>query len=146
MAAHLSDVVKIVDILDHTEGSADRNSSGIDMSGFDSVMIVVKFGDIAAGATTSIKAQQSSDDGSSDAYADLAGTKQSVAATDDNKIFYIDMRRVDEKWIRLVVDKDTSNNTEEMAWAMLYDRGNAPTTHGATVSGETFVGITEGTA
>lgn len=146
MSGFLSDDTKIVDVLDHAEGNSDRTSSSVDCQGFDSALFVVKFGDIAAGATTSIKLQQSSDDGSSDSFADIKGSAQSVAADDDNQIFYVDVQNVGEQFLKLVVDKDASNNTEEMAWALLYDAGNRPTSHPTGVQGETHVRPAEGTA
>lgn len=143
---NLSKNAKIQSILDHAEGATDRTSSAIDMAGFDSVLIVVKFGDIAAGATTSIKAQQSSDDGATDGYSDLAGTGQSVGAGDDNEIFFIDIHRPEKRYLKLVVDKDTSNNTEEMAWAILYNAKDKPVTQPSGVNGEFHLSPSEGTA
>lgn len=142
---NLSRNAKISNALDHAEGTADRNGAIVDMAGFDSLMIVVKFGDIAAGAATSIKAQQGAAAAMGDA-ADLAGSKQTVADDDDNKIFYIDIHRPEERYLRLVVDKDASNNTEEMAWYVQYNAKDKPVTHGATVAGEFHLSPAEGTA
>ena len=69
-------------------GTTDINSSSVDMTAHDGVLFVVAFGAITATAVTSIKAQQSSDDGVADAWSDLAGTAVTVADTDDNKLAY----------------------------------------------------------
>ena len=82
--------------LDHAEGSADRNGAIYDTKGYESVLMVVKFGDIAAGAVTSIKAQSGAASDMSDA-ADLLGTGISVAADDDNQIFIIDLVKPRER-------------------------------------------------
>jgi hypothetical protein len=112
--------------LDHAEGSADRNGEVFDTKGFEGVMMVVKFGDIAGSAVTSIKAQQGAASNLSDA-ADLEGTGISVADDDDNQIFIIDVYRPRERYVRLVVDKDASHNTEEMAWYQGYGARKEPT-------------------
>lgn len=134
--------------LDHAEGATDRNGAGFDTAGLDGVMIITKFGDIAAGATTNVHAEQSSDDGSADAYADLTGTAITVAADDDNQIFIIDVYRPRERYVRGVVDKDTSNNTEEMMIYIGYQAGKKPTTQDLTdeVTYELHVSPAEGTA
>lgn len=122
---NLSAHTQIRTALDHAEGSADRDGAVFDTQGLEGVMMVVKFGDIAAGATTSIKAQQGEQSDLSDA-ADLAGTGQAVADDDDNQIFIIDLYRPRERYARLVVDKDGSNNTEEMAFYIGYGARKKP--------------------
>lgn len=112
--------------LDYASGSADREGLVFDMQGFESVMIVVKFAAIAAGAVTSIKAQQGEAVDSVSAptditdAADLEGTAQTIADDDDNQIFIIDLVKPQERYVRLVVDKDAANATAEMAWYIGY--------------------------
>jgi hypothetical protein len=118
--------VQLRTALDHAEGSADRNGAEFDMSGFDGVMMVCKFGDIGAGAVTTVKAQQDTVTGMGSA-ADLEGTGISVANDDDNQIFVIDIYQPKERFVRLVVDKDAANNTEEMAFYIGYKASKKPT-------------------
>lgn len=134
--------------LDHAEGSADRNGAGLDCANLDWAIAFVKFGDIAAGATTSIKLQQSDDDGSSDNYSDLAGTGITVAANDDNQTFAALIIRPRKRWIRVVVDKDAANNTEEMAWYVAGGARKPPKFASVTdaLTVETHVSPAEGTA
>ena len=68
----------------------DINGTTLDMQGFESVLIVVRMGAITAGAVTSIKAQSTAQSDASDA-ADLTGTSQTIADSDDDETFYIDL-------------------------------------------------------
>ena len=110
----LSENVKITTALDYASGTAVRNGATLDMQGWDGVLILVKFATIATGGTNSIKAQQDSASNMSTA-ADLAGTSQSVADDDDDEVYYIDVYQPRERYVRLVMTKDTSNACAESA-------------------------------
>jgi hypothetical protein len=141
----LSEDVKITSALDYASGTADRSGATLDMKGYDGVLMVVKLATVAAGAVTSIKAQQGAASNLSDA-ADLAGTAQSIADDDDNEVYYIDLYQPRERYVRLVVDKDGSNACAESAVYIQYKGRTAPTTHAAGVTGEGHVAPAEGTA
>ena len=128
--------------------SADRNGAVIDMQGFEGVLMCIKFGDIAGGAVTSIKAQQDTALAFNVDAQDLLGTGQTVADSDDNQIFIIDLVKPLERFVRMVVDKDTSNNTQEMAWYIQYAPGKRPQSNNVTdlVTYELHVSPAEGTA
>jgi hypothetical protein len=123
---NLSAAAKVTTALDYASANADRDGAGLDMSGFEGVLMVVKFAAIAAGAVTSIKAQQSDDDGVADAYSDLLGSKIDVAADDDNQIFIIDLVKPRKRFVRLVVDKDAANVTAESALYIQYGAHKKP--------------------
>lgn len=144
---NLSQNAVIRTALDHAEASADREGAEFDMQGFEGVLMVVKFGDIAAGAATSIKAQQDTATGMASA-ADLEDTKITVAADDDNQIFIIDLYRPRERFVRVYVDKDAANNTEEMAFYIGYGAREMPVvqTLADEVTYELHVSPAEGTA
>lgn len=144
---NLSTSTVIRTALDHAEGSADRNGEVFDTKGFEGVMMVVKLGDIAGSAVTSIKAQQGAASNLSDA-ADLEGTGITVADDDDNQVFIIDLYRPRERYVRVVVDKDASHNTEEMAFYIGYGSRKEPTvmTLANEVTYEKHVSPAEGTA
>lgn len=127
--------------------AADRNGAALDMMNFRGVLMVVTFGAVAAGATTSIKAQQGAASNLSDA-ADLEGTGITVAADDDEQIFIIDLYEPAERYVRVVVDKDTSNNTQEIANYIQYGARVRPTTPAVTdaVTYERHMTPAEGTA
>lgn len=123
-------------------------SSGIDMQNFEGCLFIVPFGPITAGAATSIKVQQSSDDGSSDTYADLAGTSVTVEDDDDNQVFWVDVYRPRERYLKLIVDRGTQNAVVDGIIAIQYGPKNLPTTHDATTvgGGELHASPAEGTA
>ena len=128
-------------------GTTDVESAVIDMQNFEGVQFVVAFGTITAGAVTSIKVQQGAQSDLSDA-ADLAGTGVAVADDDDNKIFYLDVYRPRERYVRLVVDRGTQNAVVDGIFAQQYSPRKKPTTHDTTTvgGGETHASPAEGTA
>lgn len=128
-------------------GTTDIDPTAIDMDGFDSVAFIVQFGAITAGAVTSVKAQQSSDNGVGDAFSDLAGTAQTVADDDDNKAFIIDLFRPSERYVKPYVDRATQNAVVESIIAIQYCARNAPVTQPASIGGyEIHNSPAEGTA
>lgn len=145
---NLSKNAKITQAITPTNGVAattDINGVTLDMSGFEGVLIVVTMGAITATAVTSIKAQQGADSGLSDA-ADLAGTAQVIADTDDDKVFYIDLFRPAKRYVRVLVDRGTANAVVASAEYLQYEPRKAPIAHATGVSGETHVSPAEGTA
>ncbi len=114
-------------------GATSINGSIIDCSGFDGCAIAVHFGAIVAGAATSIKAQAGNDSGLSDA-ADIAGTSVTIADTDDDKVFYIDVQRPQKQYLRLVVSRATQNATLTAVY-LLYDSKVEPVSQAAAVAG-----------
>lgn len=139
--------VKITSALDHAEGTADRNGATLDMQGYDGVLMISHFGDIAGGAVCSVKAQQDTDSGMGTA-ADLEGTGITVAADDDNQIFIIDLYRPLERYVRLVVDNDAANNTEQTALYVQYSGSKMPIDNNVTDAStyELHISPAEGTA
>ena len=127
--------------------AADREGAVLDMMNFRGVLVVVKFGAIAADAVTSIKLQQGAASNLSDA-ADLAGTKIDVAADDDDQIFLLDLYEPVERYVRVVVDKDATHTTQEMAVYLQYGARVRPTTPTVAdeVTYERHVSPAEGTA
>ena len=125
--------------------ATDLNGATLDMSGFEGVLCIVTFGVITAAAVTGIRAQQGAASDLSDA-ADLAGTAQVVADSDDDKVFYIDLFRPRERYVRLVVDRATQNAVVASAEYIQYGPRKAETTHATGVAGETHVSPAEGTA
>jgi hypothetical protein len=144
----LSKNCKITNAISPTAGAAgatDINGATLDMQGFEGALMVVTFGAITAGAVTGIRAAQGAASDLSDA-ADLAGSAQVIADSDDDKTFYIDVKKPAERYVRLVVDRATQNAVVAAAWYIQYGAHKAPTTHGANVAGETHVSPAEGTA
>jgi len=129
-------------------GTADINGATLDMLGYEGVLMIVNFGVITGGAVTSIKAQQDTASGMGTA-ADLEDTGQTIADTDDEKTFYIDLYRPQKRYVRLVVDRGTQNAIVASATYIQYGQKSgrkAPVTHGTNVAGELHVSPDEGTA
>jgi len=145
---NLSKNVKISQCIAPSDGvAADTDLSGavLDMSGFDGVLMIVTFGVITADAVTSIKAQQDTAVGMGSA-ADLEGTGQTIADSDDDGVFYIDLYKPLERYVRLYVDRATQNAVISSAQYIQYKGAKPPASHGSAVSGETHVSPAEGTA
>lgn len=129
-----------------TAGAAattDIDATSVDMSGFEQVTFVVPIGTIVSGAVTSIKAQGSSDNSS---FSDLAGTSQTIADTDDDKTFYVNVVKPSYRYVRLVVDRGTQNATVGGIIAIQSNPKTLPVSHGTSVSGETHISPAAGTA
>ncbi len=145
----LIDGLKITQAVTVTAGAAgttDINGTTLDMSGYDGVLVAVTMGAITGSAVTSIKMQQGSASNLSDA-ADLLGTAQTIADTDDEKTFYIDLNKPTERYVRLVVDRGTQNAVVASATYFQYGPKTLPvSSHGSNVSGETHISPAEGTA
>ncbi|MFA5379721.1 MAG: hypothetical protein WC455_28440 [Dehalococcoidia bacterium] len=144
---NLSNYAKISTALDYASGSADREGAALDMSGFEGVLMIVKFATIAASAVVTIKAQQGDESDLSDA-ADLEDTGISVAEDDDDQVFIIDLYRPLERYVRLYVDKDASNATAESAIYVQYGARSLPADNNVDdeVTCELHVSPDEGTA
>lgn len=144
----LSKDCKITQAITPTAGAAGAtpiNGTTLDMQGFEGVLIEVTFGAITALAVTSIKAQQGQASNLSDA-ADLLGTAQTIADTASDKVFYIDLYKPRERYVRLVVPRATANAVVADAKYIQYGARDKPTTHGANVAGESHVSPAEGAA
>lgn len=140
----LSNDVKVIKVADHsTAATSGVTSASVDTAGYEGVMFLTSFGTAAAGNT--LKAQQSSDDGGSDDFSDLAGTSVSSGSSDED--VWLDIYRPGKQYVRVVAARGTSS-TLESVWAILYGPRQAPvdnTTTG-TIVGELHVTPDEGTA
>jgi hypothetical protein len=120
---------RIIDLLDYASGTADRLGQ-VDVSGYEGACFIVKFATIAAGAVTTINLQEH--DVTSTGQTDIAGMTASVAADDDNQTFVFDYKNPTKKFLTLEIDKDATNATAEVAFAILYNGDARPVTNAAT--------------
>lgn len=144
MAKLLSEMVKMTKVADHsTAATSDVTSSSIDMKGYESVLFVTSFGTAASGNT--LKVQQSSDDGSTDAYSDLEGSSVSSGSSDED--VWIDVYMPTKRYVRVVAARGTSSTLESI-WALQYGASSVPVdnTTSGTITGETAISPAEGTA
>ena len=145
----ITQAVKFVEAITEAAGVAGLtpiNGAVVDMTDFEGIAFVVCFGTIAAGAVTSIKIQRDTAVAMG-AAADLTASAQTVADTDDGKMFITDVYRPAEQFVRGVVNRGTGNATVRAAFYMLYGSRIKPVSgHGSTVVVERLTDPGEGTA
>lgn len=95
------------------------NGTAIDMAGWEGILLIYSFGAITTSAVTTIKAQGGAASDGSDG-ADLLGTAQSIADTDDNKIAMVDIFNPKQRYIRPVITRATANAVINNVIAILY--------------------------
>jgi len=133
----------ITKVADHTTaGTSDVTGTGVDMSGYEGVIFITSYG--TAAADNLPHAETSSDDGSADAYTDLAGTEVGVSTSDED--VWLEIKRPPERYVRIVAERGTSSTCESI-WAIRYgarSRGVDNTTAG-TIHGELHASPAAGT-
>jgi hypothetical protein len=147
-SVNLSKSVKVTRVMNAVAaGTSEQTSSALDMAGFESVEFLVSFGTITAGAVTSIKIQQSDDDGVADAYSDLLGSSLSIADTGSNKMLVYDLVKPMKRYIKILVERGTANAVIDGIVALQYGPRHMPVVHSTTVAGsELNISPAEGTA
>jgi len=121
--------------------------SSVDTKGFGRVVFVAALGAVVATGTAKLKAQQSSDDGAADAFADLLGTSVAGADDDDNKLLILEISNPRERYIRPALVRATANVTVDSITAFLLEPNEAPVTQDTTVANsEIHHAPAEGTA
>jgi hypothetical protein len=119
----------------------------IDTAGYEGVRFIFCFGAIVSGAATSVGAAARDDNNPVPGTDDLAGSKQTVADTDDDSIYIIDIFQPAQRYIRPFVKRATQNATVNSIIAELYGPRTSPVAKDASVHGqELFVSPAQGTA
>lgn len=136
--------VIVTEALAYASGTADRNGAVLDMNGAGGCLIMVHSAAIHNDAVYSIKVQQDTVVGMSSA-ADLEGTGRTILGTADDTVCWIDIKPK-ERFIRLVVDNDTTNATAQSAVYIKYDLQGTVQMPVADADGETHYLPAEGTA
>jgi hypothetical protein len=142
----LSDQTKLVKVQDHTTaGTSAVNSDGVDMTGYDGVLFLTSFG--TANDNNTVNGAQSDDDGSTDTYDDLEGSKVTSGTSPSNEDVWLDVFRPTKQYVRLEAARGTSSTLESI-WAILYRGRSEPITNitSGTITGKALVSPTEGTA
>ncbi len=138
-AGRFSEDVKIVPIMKYASANSDRNSEVIDTKGYGGCCIVVQYATIASGSTYEAHLQSSdaaSDENTLTTGANVAGSSQTIADTDDDTVKYWDFIP-EKRYYMMVCDKDASNSAAESAVAYLYNAKDRPVTQ---ASGNTTIG------
>lgn len=149
MAHDFLNACKRVAVLNATAaGTTDVNCTGVDTEGFDSVVFVAKFGALTATQVTTLKAQQSDDNGSSDDWSDIEGSQSAAMGDDDdNDIALLEVAKPGKRYVRCVVERGTENAVIESVVAELHAPEYEPVTQDATVVvTNRVVAAAEGTA
>ncbi|MGW8256006.1 MAG: hypothetical protein ACWGMZ_00820 [Thermoguttaceae bacterium] len=122
-------------------------SDSVDMKGFCDVTFIVALGACASSATGTVKAQQSSDDGSADTFADLLGTGMTYDQDSDNKLLVLEIVEPRERYVRCAIARAAANSAIDSVIAIQTRPGDEPVTQGATVlASELHASPAEGTA
>ena len=140
---------KVVRVMDGVAaGTTDQNGSGVDMSGFEAVTFIALVGVLTATQVTSLKAQQSDDDGSADAYSDLLGSDSGDLADDDDDLgIVLTVVRPRKQWVRPVLLRGTANAVIDGIVAILHSAAKTPTVKDASIAfAASLVSPAEGTA
>lgn len=130
-------------------GTTDQNGSSVDMQGFENVTFIASLGTLTATQVTSLKAQQSSDDGDADAFSDLEDTDSGdLADDDDDQCIVLTIVKPQKRYVRPVLLRGTANAVIDGIIAIQSGPAKKPTTHdSSTVAlSETVVSPDEGTA
>ena len=138
---------KVLTALDYASGTADRTGAIMDMLGYEGIVAIVKCASVHNSATYSIKMQEDSDSAGG-TMADLEGTGITIAGTDDDQLFMIEVYRPRERYVRLYVDKDASNACAESAIYVLYGPKELPVSNNVddAVTSEIHASPAEGAA
>jgi hypothetical protein len=149
---YITDYANPIQITTVTAGAAGTSaitSTAVNMAGYDGCLFLIPFGTIVSGAVTSVNLTQCDTSGGS--YADLVGTGQTVADTDDDKTFVIDIQAPQEQFLKCVVSRATQNATVGAIIAIPYHKASRSTVlpvAGTNAIGgvERFISPAEGTA
>jgi len=134
MKAALSELVNFERVSNAVAaGSTVISSAGVQVAGGDSVLFLIALGTVTTAPT--VHAEQSSDDASADAYADLENSEiDTIADADDNLLVLLDIRRPQEEYVRCVVDRTAGNVVIDGIFALVYDSKELPVTQGSDVA------------
>ncbi len=108
-------------------------SDAVDMQGYDACCFTVAYGAIASTATNSVKVQQSSDDGASDAYSDIADSTVTVADDDDNQWVVVDVIQPTKRYLKVVATRGVATAVVDGIFAQQYKAKTGPVTQPTTV-------------
>lgn len=130
-------------------GTTVQAGSAVDMAGYDGVLFVALFGTLTATQTTSLKAQQSSDNAVADDFSDLEGSSVGPMGDDDDGLMLaLDVWRPVKQYVKPVVVRGVANAVIDGVIAIRYAARNKPTVQDITtlLASKSIVTPDEGTA
>ena len=108
------------------------NMTSIDMLGYQAVTLLVSAAAITSGAVTTVKMQQSSDDGVADGYSDLEGTSVSISDASDSTLTVLEIANPQKRYLKPVITRGTQNAAFEGVFAICTGPKVAPVTQSTT--------------
>lgn len=123
-------------------------SSGVDCSDCEGVLYLVWFGTITATAVTSLKVQQSSDNGVADGYSDVAGSAVTVLDSNDDRLFLVNHHMPQKRYSKLYISRGTANAVVNGVLAIKYGLKTQPATQSTAhvANSKLLIAPAEGTA
>lgn len=121
-----------------TAGTGDTlTSNSIDTMGFAGVAFILALGTVTATGTVAPTVQQSSDDGSSDAYVATTALIAAASYTSGYDVV-IDVARPQERYLKLVTVRATANVVIDGLWAILYRPSMGAPAKDTTTAAQSF--------
>jgi hypothetical protein len=115
-------------------GTSDQTGTAQDLQGWEGVLFIAAVGALTATQITSLKAQASSDDAATDAYADISGAVAGpLTDTDGNKLLVLNVHRPTKRYVKPYIDRGTANAVIDGIFAIKYGPRNVPTSQDSTV-------------
>lgn len=104
------------------DGATDPDSTALNMAGFDGVLFVGMPGTITGSGTCTMKAAQSSDNGSSDDFTDISGaTVQASGSGDSGLLLLLDVANPGKQYVRTTLTRATANSVWNGTIAIQYN-------------------------
>jgi hypothetical protein len=135
----LSEEVKITTYAPTTTGTTTISQTGLDMSGWDGCLFIVRLGSPAT--NNNVRIQQETTVGGT--YADLTGTLVGNHATDNPLV--VDVMRPVEQFLRVQITRGTTTTIDSCV-AIQYRASKKPTTQPSGTQIEQWHAPIEGTA
>ena len=111
-------------------GQGDLTSDEVDMKGYESCVFLTQMGTITGGAVTSLKVQGSNTSGSN--FTDLEGTDLTIAASDSDQAFAVEVVKAPYRYLRCVLLRGTQNAVTGDIWAIQAPAKSEPVTNTVT--------------
>jgi hypothetical protein len=122
-------------------GTTDLTTDTSDMQGFDSILYIVKLGDVTSGSVITLTAYSNPTDSASGGTSEKAGTQITAGASDyDNKLLLLEVHRPSQRYMYAVLVIDTQNAVVDSIIAVRFNAKSVPITQGSTVGQTTFGG------
>jgi hypothetical protein len=119
-----------------TDGAVVTTGTEIDMAGYNSVMVIVCLGTIAASGVFTGTLKNSDTSGTyGSGTVDRIATLANDADTDDNKLLIVEVYRPQRRYLRLNYQRTGGNVTVLSMLVVRFNSGNEPVSQGTSAGG-----------